>query len=286
LDIDVPAAWERIAVSAIKDLVLVVGAPDTGKSTYARYLYRRLCAYHECVAFIDGDMGQATLGPPTTMTVALGNPGEDAFPPAWLGLRVFVGHISPRRHMLPTLVGAHKLVQRAREGGASAIVFDTTGLVDPDQGGDALKRAKIDLLQPTLVVGLQRHNELEHLLVPLRRSRRTHVIDLPVSRAVRRRSVSERREHRASGYRAYFAEARSLKLVWQEMAVVPAAAFATHRLLALTDADGFALALGTVLSTSAGTVTVHTPLASADGVDALRLGDLALDPETFSEERF
>jgi polynucleotide 5'-hydroxyl-kinase GRC3/NOL9 len=285
LDIDVPPAWERIAISTIEGLVLVIGAPDTGKSTFARYLYGRLCAYHERVAFIDGDMGQATLGPPTTMTMALGNPGEDAFPPTGLRSRVFVGHISPRGHMLPTLVGAHRLVQRARDGGASAIVFDTTGLVDPDQGGGALKRAKIDLLHPALVVGLQRRDELEHLLLPLRRSRGTRALDLPVPRAVRRRSVVERRENRASRYRDYFGQTRSLTLVWQELAVLPKPSFTVRQLLALLDADGFVLALGYVLNTGAGTVTVRTPLASLGEVDALRLGDIALDTQNYSDKR-
>jgi polynucleotide 5'-kinase involved in rRNA processing len=134
-----------------------------------------------------------------------------------------------------------------------------------------LKRAKIDLLRPALVVGLQRCDELEHLLLPLRRSRGTHAIDLPVSRAARRHSVSERQEHRTSRYRDYLAQAHSLTLVWQELAALPDPSFAVRRLLALIDADGLVLALGRVLDTGASTVTVRTPLASADEVDVLRL---------------
>jgi polynucleotide 5'-hydroxyl-kinase GRC3/NOL9 len=187
--------------------------------------------------------------------------------------------------MLPTLVGAHRLVQRARDGGASAIVFDTTGLVDPDQGGGALKRAKIDLLRPAVVVGLQHRDELEHLMLPLRRSRGTRAIDMPVSSAARRRSVSERREHRVSRYRDYFGQSRSLTLVWQELAVLPAPFFAVRRLLALLGADGFVLALGCVISTEGSTLTIRTPLASVDEADALHLGDIALDTQNYSEKR-
>ena len=285
--IEVPPAWERVTLSALEGTLLVVGAPDTGKSTFARYLYRRLCSHHERVAFVDGDVGQATLGPPTTMTLALGQPGDDAFPPTGPRFRTFVGDISPRRHMLPTLVGAHKLVQKARAEEATAVVFDTTGLVDPACGGGELKRAKVELLRPTVVVGIQRGSELEHLLVPLRRSRRTRVIDLPAARAARRREVPVRQEHRAARFGRYFEEAQSLEVAWQRLAVFPAPAFTMHRLVALEDGAGFALALGIVIAgdLARGTVTLYTPLASVAGVDAIRLGDLVLDPRTFRESR-
>ena len=285
--IEIPPIWERITFSALGGLLLVVGAPDTGKSTFARYLYRRLCACHERVAFVDGDVGQATLGPPTTMTLALGEPGDDGFPPAGPRFRTFVGDVSPRGHMLPVLVGAHRLVQKAREMGATAIVFDTTGLVDPAQGGGELKRAKVELLQPVAVVGIQRESELEHLLVPLRRSHRTRVIDLKAARAARSREVPVRQEHRAACFRRYFERAQPLEVVWQRLAVFPAPVFTLHRLVALEDSAGFALALGVVTASDPlrGAVTLYTPLPSLAGVDAIRTGDLALDPHTFRDSR-
>ena len=287
LDIAIPPAWQHLTLSSLSGVIFVVGAPDTGKSTFARYLYRRLYEVHERVAFVDGDIGQATLGPPTTMTLALGKPGDDALPPAGPRFRTFVGDVSPRRHMLPTLVGAHKLVQKAREEGATAIVFDTTGLVDPACGGGELKRAKVDLLQPTVVVGIQRGNELEHLLVPLRRSRRTRVIDLPAPRTARRREVPVRQEHRAARFRRYFEGAHTLEIMWQHLAVFPTPAFNLRRLLALEDEEGFVLALGIITASdpARNTITLYTPASSLTGVDTIRLSDLALDPHTFRESR-
>ena len=285
--IEIPPAWGRITLSALSGTLLIVGAPDTGKSTFARYLYRRLCAHHGRVAFIDGDVGQATLGPPTTMTLALGEPGDDGFPPTGPRFRTFVGDVSPRRHMLPTLDGAHRLVRKARGEGVTAILFDTTGLVDPAHGGGALKRAKVELLRPTVVVGIQRGSELEHLLVPLRRSRRTRVIDLPASQVAHRREVPIRQEHRAARFCRYFEGAHALEVPWQRLAVFPAPAFTPHRLVALEDCEGFALALGIVTASDPvrNLVTLYTPLTLLTGVDAIRLGDLALDPHTFRESR-
>ena len=69
MDIAVPPSWSRLDIDSLDGVILIVGAPDTGKSTLARYLHQRLHDYHACVARIDGDMGQATLGPPTTMTL-------------------------------------------------------------------------------------------------------------------------------------------------------------------------------------------------------------------------
>jgi polynucleotide 5'-hydroxyl-kinase GRC3/NOL9 len=285
--VEIPPAWERITLSALSGALLIVGAPDTGKSTFARYLYRRLCACHERVAFVDGDVGQATLGPPTTMTLALGEAGDDGFPPAGPRYRTFVGDVSPRGHMLPTVVGAHRLVRKARQEGATVVVFDTTGLVDPAQGGGELKRAKVGLLRPTVVVGIQRRSELEHLLVPLRRSRRTRVIDLPASRAARRREVPVRQGHRAARFRLYFEGAHPLQVAWRRLAVIPAPVFIPHRLVALEDSAGFTLALGIVTASdpARNTITLYTPLPSLTGVDAVHLGDLALDPRTFCESR-
>ncbi|MBN1812238.1 MAG: hypothetical protein JXA14_10415 [Anaerolineae bacterium] len=285
MGIDVHPHWEKLTFASLRGVILVVGAPDTGKSTFARYLYRRLCEYHERVGFIDGDMGQATLGPPTTMTLALNEHGDDAFPPTGPRYRAFVGDVTPRGHMLPTLVGAHCLVQKARGEGTAAIIFDTTGLVGPAQGGGELKRAKIDLLHPAVVVGIQRESELEHLLLPLRLSGRARVIDLPASRAARRREFSIRREHRASQFRRYFADARPLEIEWQRLAVLPAPAFTLHRLVAIEDKEGFVLGLGIVTASDPthSTTVLHTPLDTQEGVNAVHLGDLALDPHSFRE---
>jgi polynucleotide 5'-hydroxyl-kinase GRC3/NOL9 len=285
--IEVPSEWENLKFAAMGGTILVVGATDTGKTTFARYLYHRLGAHHERLAFVDGDMGQATLGPPTTMTLALGRPNDASFPPTGPRFGAFVGDISPGAHMLPTVVGAHKLVQKARESGATTIVFDTTGLVGPSHGGGALKRALVEILRPEIVVALQRGSELEHLLVPLRRGRRTRVIDRRVVGAVQRREVTARQKHRAEQFRRTFEQGGSLVVDWLGLAVIPSPSFSQHRLVALEDEDGFVLALGIVtgVERSRHTVELYTPLESLERVDALHIGDLAVDPQTFRDRR-
>jgi len=113
------------------------------------------------------------------------------------------------------------------------------------------------------------------------------VIDLPAARAVRRRGISARREYRAGRFRRYFERARTLEVEWGRLAVIPAPVFTVHRLVALEDSEGFALALGIVVANDAerGVVALYTPLPSLLRVDAVHLGDLLLDPCTFRGSR-
>lgn len=264
---------------------MVIGAPDVGKSTLAEHLYQRLAARSQRIAFLDGDPGQSRLGPPTTLTLATGMAGEPSFPPHGQHWQSFVGEVSPRGHMLPLVVGAARLARAGRAAGVETIVYDTCGLVDPNAGGVHLKLAKIDLLRPAAVVALQRDRELEPLLIPLRQSRRTRLIELPLSPAVQPRSQAARQAYRAARFAEYFASARPLTLVWTRFAVLPQLGFGPQRLVALEDARGFVKGLGIVTQVEPKTrqVTLYTPLVSLAEVDTIRLGDLALYPVTFQE---
>jgi polynucleotide 5'-hydroxyl-kinase GRC3/NOL9 len=294
MQLDIPPAWDEILSEPLGGRIMLLGAPDTGKSTLARYLYTRLAAKGQRVACLDGDPGQASLGPPATMTLVMGT-GTD-YPPPGRRWRRFVGAVSPRGHMLPMLVGAAALVEVARDAGAGAIIYDTSGLVDPAQGGSALKLAKIDLLRPGTVMAIQREDELEPVLEPLRRFRGLRLYELHPSPAIEPRDPAFRRAHRADRFAAHFAGARPVLLRWDRLAVwprsgaaargAPAPDFTYRQLVALEDGDGFVLGLGIVQGAEAQKreVTLLTPLASPDGVAALRLGDLTIDARTYQDQ--
>ena len=254
---------------------MIIGASDTGKSTLARYLVQELCRQGRRVAYLDADMGQSTLGLPTTLNLALpGGPGDDHFPPPGPRVTFFIGSITPRGYMLPAVIGAHRLQHKALAAGAQAIVVDTTGLVDRAQGGKALKQWKIELLAPGTVIGLQRGNELEPILWPLRRDGRVRSVELPVPPHVVERSREERIARRGAQLARYLERAQPRLLELRQFAVYDAEQMAAGALMAFQDREGFALGLGVVaeIDRRGGAAVVRTPLGSLDGVASIRFG--------------
>ncbi len=275
--LDIPAAWQRVEWERLEGVIMVVGAVDTGKSTLVRYLWSRL-ATRGPLAVVDADIGQAVLGPPTTQTLRMATPDRpDEFPPRGRGARWFVGAISPRGHMLPTVTGVFRLVTRARRWGARAVLVDTTGMVHPQVGGVALKWAKFDLVQPDVVIALQRDRELEPLIGPWRQSQRFRLIELPVSPGVRVRSREERIAWRQYRFRLYFSRAEEVMVPLERVAVLGSQELVPGRLVGFLDRGGFLLALGIVRGREGNALRVLTPLRDVAKADAMRVGSLVLD---------
>jgi len=284
--IHIPQEWQRIDPASLKGTVMVIGRSDTGKTTLARHLYHQLCGHCGKVGFLDCDVGQSTLGLPTTMTLTLSATDEEPnFPPQGEAFSYFIGSTSPRGHMLPTVVGARKLQAKAQEMGAEAIVVDTTGLVDRAAGGGALKHWKIELLQPSALVSLARGPELEHILWPWRRDRRVRVHELRVSKHVQERNRETRIRYREERFRNYFGTAGAMKVPISRTVVFDIEEMSRGRVLAFQDEAGFTLALGVAqeYERSSQTLAVRTPLTNMDGVSSIRFGTLRLDPATGQE---
>lgn len=273
-----------LALCRAGGVILIVGEPNTGKSTLARHLFRQFQEKGTVTAYLDGDPGQSTIGPPATMTVATGRPGEATFPPAGKELSWFVGAVSPRRHMLPMLSGAARLSQAALEGKAELLLYDSSGLVDPQQGGAALKRALVDVLQPATIVAIQRRKELQELLQAWRHAGLA-LTEVAPSPDVIDRNAADRQAYRARRFRRYFQPAGRLRLPTQHLAMVPSPRWRRNQVVAMRDGQGFTLALGIVLGDEdGGDVTIWTPLADPDRVALLEMGDLRLNPDTFKDE--
>lgn len=267
---------------------MIIGASDTGKSTLARYLYRDLCRRRRRVAYLDADMGQSTLGLPTTLNLALSNElGDDRFPPQGMRVAFFTGSITPRGHLLPTVVGAYRLQRKALLAGAQSIIVDTTGLVERSEGGGALKQWKIELLSPGIVIGLQRHGELEPILWPLRRGDRVRCIELPVSPHVVERSRQTRIARRNSRLARYLESAQPQLVALRKTAAYGIEQLAAGALVAFQDREGFVLGLGVVeeIDRKGGTFVARTPLPDLGGVESIRFGSASFDLAGLSYHR-
>lgn len=282
----IPLRWKDLDLTALGERILLLGATDSGKSTFARYLVHRLLEAGLRPAYLDCDIGQSTLGLPATMNLAV--PSETLrtleegapFPPQ-PGASFFVGSVTPRGHMLPLLVGCQRLLERAWDLGAHSVVVDTTGLIDPAQGGLALKQWKVELIRPHTVIALVKGRELEPILWPLRLAGSPRVVELPVSPEARPRDRSERIARRQRLLNRYFHGAGLLSFPLGRLPIFDLYRAAAGRLAGLQDASGFTLGLGVVekLDRETGTLWLRTPLQDASGVASLRIGSCWLQQE-------
>jgi polynucleotide 5'-kinase involved in rRNA processing len=190
-----------------RGVTMLVGGLDTGKSTLARNIARASVDAGLTAAILDADIGQSSVGPPTTVGLKLVREPADLEPEtlARADAMTFVGTTSPQGHLLPLVSGSRLLLDLARAEGADQVVVDTTGLVS-GVFGQVLKFHKIGLLRPDVVVGLERGEELEPLLGVIRRFYAAEVMALPVPAEVVPTSVERRAVLREESMRRYFTE--------------------------------------------------------------------------------
>lgn len=201
--------YEELIARAVarRGVDVLIGGMDSGKSTLARRIAAAGISEGLTVGLLDADVGQSTIGPPTTVGLRLCRSGADLGPEAMRQADhlAFAGSISPQGHLLPLVTGTRLLLDRAKAQGAELVVVDTTGLVSGVYA-QLLKFHKVGVLQPDLVVGIARGEELEPLLGVIRRFYATEVATLGVHPDVVPTSVEQRAHNREESMRAYFAE--------------------------------------------------------------------------------
>jgi polynucleotide 5'-hydroxyl-kinase GRC3/NOL9 len=199
--------------------ILLLGATDTGKTTFLVWLANTLQSLGRRIAIIDADVGQSSLGPPTTIglgVVAQPFQSLQELTPAAL---YFVGSTSPRGHLLPMTAGTKRMADRAQALAVEQVIVDTCGFVSPE-GGQALKYYQIGLVNPDVVVCLQRAHECESILLAFRHRQRPRILRFRASQACRRRSMEERRVQREQALQRYFAKPKIITLSWDDLYLV------------------------------------------------------------------
>ncbi len=275
MKIEIPDEWQQLDPAALRGAVMILGGCDTGKSTLARHLFMQVAA-HRRAAFLDCDVGQSTLGMPTTLNLAMAFAiTPPAFPPLGERVAYFVGSTTPRHHLLQTIVGAHKLVQRAYAAGAEVVIVDTSGFIDPTTGGGALKQWKIELLAPTTLIGLARGDELEHILRPWRNMRSMTLYEFAPAAQAQPRTRDQRKAYRRAKWHDYFAQARNVLIDLSNYAVFDADFVEYGDVCAFQDEDGFVVELGIAREyrPREAKLVARTPLSSLQRVHSVRFGD-------------
>ena len=261
---------------------LVLGRNDVGKSTLSQSLVRLVAARKKAVAVLDADLGQSTYGLPTTLNLVRFSPGVEPSEPELIA-SVFVGATSPVGHLVQTLVGCRRLLDRAQTLGVRSVLIDTTGLVEGPLAVE-FKLQKIDLLCPNHLLVLARGSELAPILRACVRREDVQIHRLPVAAAARERSAEERRSNRQDKYRRYFTGLVRHRFRLDEIGVwgrLPqrSARDLAGLLIGLNDGQGFCVGVGLLQDYTVNAVEVLSPVADVTAVKLLRFGSVAIEAQ-------
>ena len=203
--------WGNLARKVVQpqQIVLVIGATDVGKSTFCRFLIEQGVTSELRVGFVDADVGQSQIGPPTTIGLKVFAPNGPAESPEAIDgepdALYFIGWASPERHLLQCVAGTRLMVDVALKSGADFIVVDTTGYIEGDTAV-VLKQHKIEMVKPTHLICLHRSRELEAIVAPFENNDTIQIHRLLPHRSVSSKSEEFRRKHRESSFTRYFSD--------------------------------------------------------------------------------
>ncbi len=215
----IPEEWDRLAARVLGETkegkiysIIVLGEVDTGKTFFSTSLANRLVGSNKRTAILDCDTGQSDIGPPGTFGMLVMKKPVVFLTEEQPTHLFMLGAHSPGLHFLPALTGLHYMIGKA-ESDSDILIIDTTGWVQGD-GGRAIKKAKLDMVDPDMVVLMQRGTELEHLIKHLPGSR---IVRLPVSKKASPTSQMERKSLREHVSIKYFKNSKVLEIPFKQI---------------------------------------------------------------------
>lgn len=268
-------------LAAAGGVVMMIGGPDTGKTTFSRMLAGAALNAGRTVAYIDSDLAITSVGPPTCIGLKWLHSHEDLDSLADADDLRFVGAIAPDRFRLQHVAGVASLVNSVRPE-ADLIVVDTSGSIS-GVIGQTLKYHKVELVDPDVVVAMQRGAEIEPLAGLLRRFLSANVLEVPAPRGVATMSPGERMDLRAAKFLTALEEPLQR---WQVRPTVFApslpAAFDLSRLdrliVGVHDQTGSCLGLGFLEFVNS---ALRVTTTAREGMTGLRIGSARLDPDRY-----
>jgi polynucleotide 5'-kinase involved in rRNA processing len=282
---DAPFASIRDRIEDLSGVIMVIGHTDTGKTSLAKLIAEDGVKAGRRVAFIDGDVASATVGPAACVGLKFIDDAGDLESLSEPDELRFVGSVEPNGVVLPHVVAVSALVDIARDD-ADLIVLDTTGVVS-GVVGQTLKYHIAELAHPDLVIALGRGSELEPVIGMLRRFLSLRVAEAEPPEDLVPRGPVERQSDRVE---AFVDDLGIDPPKWRVQTTVFAptlpVGFDVSRLdgmlVGVQDENGRCRGLG-ILEHSEGTVRVATQ--HGDEMRGLRLGSLRVDPVTFATSR-
>ncbi len=209
------AFWELLAAKLLhyRGTILILGGPDSGKTTLARAVLQLGQARGLRTGLLELDMGQSEFGPPTSCSLHL------PFLPDF-DLHYFVGTLSPAGSIRKCITACVSLFRQAEKRGVELLIVDPTGLIE-GKLGVWLKRVKIGLLSPCLVVGLEENGELAPIFYPFRFRSDIEILSYKPAKEARPYSKEERAELRRKKFSSYFSQLQKHNLATDSFLFIP-----------------------------------------------------------------
>ncbi len=278
----IPTGWREASqvLRQAPGIVVILGDVDTGKSTLCAFLANDSLRHGQRVSVIDGDVGQADMGPPTTISMSLLKDYTVSLVDLKPDASLFMGDTSPSSIPDKISAGLTRLKNLASQQ-SDIVLVNTDGWVK----GEEASRHKLQLLselKPDLVLGISLHGEIDPLLERLTIT----TLRLDRSSSARTRSREERRRAREFGYKRFLRGAERVQLALRDIVL---RRFDSHHQLRISEEENLKgliagllgddetlLAFSRVEGLRGGVLTVRTSLKTQTRI--VELGSVVLSP--------
>ncbi len=279
----IPISWGEASqiVRQSQGTVAILGDVDSGKSTLSTFLANECFKDGLSVGVLDADIGQADIGPPTTVSFSRLSSHilslQDLSPESAL----FVGDTSPS-NVSQKLFSCINRLREAEKASTEVLLVNSDGWV---RGDDAV-RYKLDLLntiRPGLILGISSEAELD----PILELQRNTTLKLERSAYARTRSREERKRAREHGYQRFLQDAKRLDF---RLGDVKLRRYDSYKQLKIREEENLRGVLGGLLGRDErlmsicrveglrnGTVTLSSSLKASPRI--IELGAIVLSPK-------
>lgn len=278
----IPHSWES-AAEALAEMeqgkVMVVGATDVGKSTLCTYLTNRLLSQGVKLRVVDGDVGQADIGPPTTTGCSVPSAQISTIADLEPEALIFIGHTSPTQ--VENKI-THALKRLSNRSDDSLTIINTDGWVS-DAEAVSYKVGLITAIKPDLILGLSAGTELQ----PILSGSSAQTLKVENAKEVLARSRSDRRKIREASYRRFLDGARTTTIFLHGIGLSTPAGPTPFKgakardmsglVVGLLDHEGYMRQFGILMGLTQDSATVFCSFT--DGVHKLEVGYVRLSIE-------
>jgi polynucleotide 5'-hydroxyl-kinase GRC3/NOL9 len=204
----IPPSWQDAAEALrhSRGFIVILGDVDSGKSTLCTYLANTCIDHRVRTSIIDGDVGQADIGPPTTTSSSTVSRHIFSLQELTPESSYFIGDTSPS--LVPDkLIQSIARLKDELSTRSEITILNTDGWVREDEAVHH-KLQLLNNLRPDLILGLDRDHELDPILDPQQPS----TLRLKASSYARIRTREERKKAREQGYRRFLQNPKQLDL--------------------------------------------------------------------------